>query len=144
MSIKQGHQRHLNLQNLFRSSNKAQVPKSFQSKNLRAACFWIGEYWSTVCITLQPETGENKTRSYLVSYISGCCNGAVSCLQSIANSIMTKQNATANQILRPLKAVLPPVTQEEFDRYGTLNTDDLVKKVKDTLSQFSISQRCVI
>ena len=64
-------------------------------------------------------------------------------LQSIANSIMTKQNASANQILRPLKAVLPPVTQEEFDRYGTLNTDDLVKKVKDTLSQFSISQRYI-
>ena len=69
-------------------------------------------------------------------------HGLVS-FQSIANSIMTKQNASANQILRPLKAVLPPVTQEEFDRYGTLNTDDLVKKVKDTLSQFSISQRYI-
>ncbi len=55
---------------------------------------------------------------------------------------MTKQqNQAGNAAMRPLKAVLPPVTQEEFDRYGTLNTDDLVKKVKDCLSQFSISQR---
>ncbi|ESO97742.1 hypothetical protein LOTGIDRAFT_59992, partial [Lottia gigantea] len=31
--------------------------------------------------------------------------------------------------------------QEEFDNYANVNTDDLVKKVKDTLSQYSISQR---
>ena len=61
-------------------------------------------------------------------------------MQSIANSLMTKTNAPMNH-QRPLKAVLPPISQEEFDRYATINTDELVKQVKDTLSQFSISQR---
>ena len=42
---------------------------------------------------------------------------------------------------KPLRAVLPPITQEEFDRYANMNTDELVKKVKETLSQYSISQR---
>ncbi|ELT91709.1 hypothetical protein CAPTEDRAFT_49550, partial [Capitella teleta] len=31
--------------------------------------------------------------------------------------------------------------QEEFDRYGVIDTEDLVRQVKDMLSQFSISQR---
>jgi homeobox protein cut-like len=43
--------------------------------------------------------------------------------------------------LKPLKCVLPPVSQEQFDKYANINTDDLVKKVKDLLSKFSISQR---
>lgn len=60
-------------------------------------------------------------------------------MQSIANSLMTRPQSQNSQ--RPLRAVLPPITQEQFDRYSNINTDDLVKKVKDTLSQFSISQR---
>ncbi len=40
-----------------------------------------------------------------------------------------------------LKCVLPPVSQDQFDRYAFINTDELVKKVKDLLSKFSISQR---
>lgn len=60
-------------------------------------------------------------------------------MQSIANSLMAKTPSSTPQ--RPLKAVLPPITQEEFDQFSTVNTDDLVKKVKDTLSQYSISQR---
>ena len=55
-------------------------------------------------------------------------------MQSIANSLLTKTN-------RPLRAVLPPITQEQVDRYSNVNTDDLVRRVKDTLSQYSISQR---
>ena len=42
---------------------------------------------------------------------------------------------------KPLKCVLPPVSQEQFDKYASINTDDLVRKVKDLLSKFSISQR---
>lgn len=61
-------------------------------------------------------------------------------MQSIANSLMTKGNQS-NTAQRPLKAVLPPISQEEFDKYSNINTDDLVKRVKETLSQFSISQR---
>lgn len=61
-------------------------------------------------------------------------------MQSIANSLMAKSQGTA-QSPRPLRAVLPPITQEEFDHYSNINTDELVKQVKETLSQYSISQR---
>ena len=33
------------------------------------------------------------------------------------------------------------VMQEQIDRYSEINTDDLVRRVKDALSQYSISQR---
>ncbi|CAG0895356.1 unnamed protein product, partial [Darwinula stevensoni] len=42
---------------------------------------------------------------------------------------------------RPLKAILPPITQQQFDQYQNLNTEDIVKKIKEQLSQYSISQR---
>ena len=42
---------------------------------------------------------------------------------------------------KPLKSVLPPVSQEQFDKYSFINTEDLVKRVKDLLSKYSISQR---
>jgi len=35
--------------------------------------------------------------------------------------------ASPNQ--RPLKAVLPPITQQQFDQYNNLNTEDIVRKV---------------
>ncbi|XP_014670770.1 PREDICTED: homeobox protein cut-like, partial [Priapulus caudatus] len=60
-------------------------------------------------------------------------------MQSIANSLMQQQMALPAQ--RPLKAVLPPVTQEQFDKYGTLNTEEIVRQIKEQLSQYSISQR---
>ena len=61
-------------------------------------------------------------------------------MQSIANSLMSK-NALPSHSTRPLRAVLPPITQEQFDKYSNVNTDELVKQVKETLSQYSISQR---
>lgn len=61
-------------------------------------------------------------------------------MQSIANSLMAK-NSLQGHPNRPLRAVLPPISQEQFDRYSTINTDELVKQVKETLSQYSISQR---
>lgn len=81
----------------------------------------------------------------------------------------TPSVASPNQ--RPLKAVLPPITQQQFDQYNNLNTEDIVRrvrhklvsagrstcgtpnltedgpfvlsllKVKEQLSQYSISQR---
>ena len=42
---------------------------------------------------------------------------------------------------KQIKCVLPPVSQEQFDKYSLINTDDLVKRVKDLLSKYSISQR---
>ena len=40
-----------------------------------------------------------------------------------------------------LKTALPPITQQQFDRYSHLNTDDVVRRIKEILSQYSISQR---
>lgn len=64
-------------------------------------------------------------------------------MASITNSLIsqppTQPHHTTSQ--RPLKAVLPPITQQQFDLYNNLNTEDIVKKVKEQLSQYSISQR---
>ncbi|XP_067138284.1 homeobox protein cut-like 1 isoform X4 [Centruroides vittatus] len=64
-------------------------------------------------------------------------------MQSITNSLLSQSSVpnlpTPPQ--RPAKAVLPPITQQQFDQYNNLNTEDIVKKVKEQLSQYSISQR---
>ncbi|KAF5286462.1 hypothetical protein FQR65_LT02229 [Abscondita terminalis] len=64
-------------------------------------------------------------------------------MASITNSLISQppshQHHPTSQ--RPLKAVLPPITQQQFDMYNNLNTEDIVKKVKEQLSQYSISQR---
>lgn len=64
-------------------------------------------------------------------------------MASITNSLIsqppTQPHHTTSQ--RPLKAVLPPITQQQFDVYNNLNTEEIVKKVKEQLSQYSISQR---
>ena len=61
-------------------------------------------------------------------------------MQNIANSLMNRSQL-GSPCNKPLKAVLPPITQEEFDNFANINTEDLVKQVKETLSQYSISQR---
>ncbi|XP_059177157.1 homeobox protein cut-like 1 isoform X2 [Physella acuta] len=68
------------------------------------------------------------------------CLSPLQRMQNIANSLTSRPNAGMPNA-KPLRAVLPPITQEEFDRYANMNTDELVKKVKETLSQYSISQR---
>lgn len=64
-------------------------------------------------------------------------------MASITNSLMSQspvqQHHSSPQ--RPLKAVLPPITQQQFDMYNNLNTEDIVRRVKEALSQYSISQR---
>ena len=62
-------------------------------------------------------------------------------MQSIAKSLMIKSQLQQQQQQQPLRAVLPPVTQEDFDKHPNINTDELVKQIKENLSQFSISQR---
>jgi len=47
----------------------------------------------------------------------------------------------AQSSLKLLKAVLPPISQEQFDAYSFLDTDELVASVRDLLGQHSISQR---
>lgn len=68
------------------------------------------------------------------------CLSPLQRMQNIANSLTSRPNMGMPSH-KPLKAVLPPITQEQFDKYSNINTDELVKKVKETLSQYSISQR---
>lgn len=64
-------------------------------------------------------------------------------MASITNSLISQPPAQPHHTTtqRPLKAVLPPITQQQFDLYNNLNTEEIVKKVKEQLSQYSISQR---
>uniref|UniRef100_A0A182PJ40 DNA-binding protein SATB n=1 Tax=Anopheles epiroticus TaxID=199890 RepID=A0A182PJ40_9DIPT len=64
-------------------------------------------------------------------------------MASITNSLITQPPVTPHHTTqqRPLKAILPPITQQQFDLYNNLNTEDIVRRVKESLSQYSISQR---
>lgn len=64
-------------------------------------------------------------------------------MASITNSLLTQpiQAPHQPQQNRPNKAVLPPITQQQFDMYSNLNTEDIVSRIKEALSQYSISQR---
>lgn len=64
-------------------------------------------------------------------------------MASITNSLISQPPSQPHHSTpqRPLKAILPPITQQQFDLYNNLNTEDIVKKVKEQLSQYSISQR---
>lgn len=64
-------------------------------------------------------------------------------MASITNSLITQAPMPNhhNTPQRPLKAVLPPITQQQFDMFNNLNTEDIVRRVKEALSQYSISQR---
>uniref|UniRef100_A0A8D9A1I2 DNA-binding protein SATB n=1 Tax=Cacopsylla melanoneura TaxID=428564 RepID=A0A8D9A1I2_9HEMI len=64
-------------------------------------------------------------------------------MASITNALISQPSTPHHHssAQRPLKAVLPPITQQQFDQYNNLNTEDIVRRVKEQLSQFSISQR---
>uniref|UniRef100_T1GSG3 Homeobox protein cut-like n=1 Tax=Megaselia scalaris TaxID=36166 RepID=T1GSG3_MEGSC len=64
-------------------------------------------------------------------------------MASITNSLLTQPIQAPHQPHqnRPNKAVLPPITQQQFDMYSNLNTEDIVSRIKEALSQYSISQR---
>jgi len=64
-------------------------------------------------------------------------------MASITNSLITQPPVTPHHSTpqRPTKAVLPPITQQQFDMFNNLNTEDIVRRVKEALSQYSISQR---
>lgn len=61
-------------------------------------------------------------------------------MASITNSLISQPSTpthhAANQ--RPLKAVLPPITQQQFDLYNNLNTEDIVKRVRDIVSAIQV------
>ncbi|XP_076348050.1 homeobox protein cut-like 1 [Tachypleus tridentatus] len=64
-------------------------------------------------------------------------------MQSITNSLLSQSSMTntSSALQMPTKAVLPPITQQQFDQYINLNTENIVKNVKEELNQYSISQR---
>lgn len=64
-------------------------------------------------------------------------------MASITNALISQPSTPHHHSpsQRPLKAVLPPITQQQFDQFNNLNTEEIVRKVKEQLSQFSISQR---
>lgn len=52
-------------------------------------------------------------------------------MASITNSLISQPSTPTHHATtqRPLKAVLPPITQQQFDMYNNLNTEDIVKRV---------------
>lgn len=76
-------------------------------------------------------------------YSSSAAASPLQRMASITNSLISQPPSQPHHTTsqRPLKAVLPPITQQQFDIYNNLNTEDIVKKVKEQLSQYSISQR---
>lgn len=75
-----------------------------------------------------------------VPYSTPECVSPLQRMQNIANSLMSRPHL-GMAAAKPLRAVLPAITQEQFDKYANISTDDLVKQIKETLSQYSISQR---
>jgi homeobox protein cut-like len=57
-------------------------------------------------------------------------------MASITNSLISQPSTPTHHSpsQRPLKAVLPPITQQQFDMFNNLNTEDIVKKVSQILS----------
>merc|ERR1719278_1374624 len=62
-------------------------------------------------------------------------------MASITNSLVTQPMPSQSMNAMKMKAVLPPITQQQFDHFSHLNTDDVVRRIKEILSQYSISQR---
>ncbi|CAG0879605.1 unnamed protein product [Cyprideis torosa] len=71
------------------------------------------------------------------------CASPLQRMQNITNALITQQTVAPISLStqRPNRPVLPPITQQQFDKYQTLNTEEVVRRVKEQLSQFSISQR---
>ena len=67
-------------------------------------------------------------------------------MASITNSLVSQSppisfSSGGGGAQRPLRNTLPPISQQQFDRYSHVNTDDTVRRIKEILSQYSISQR---
>ena len=55
-------------------------------------------------------------------------------MASITNSLVSQPNMTGGgHGNRPLRAVLPPITQQQFDQFSHLNTDETVRRVSGQL-----------
>jgi len=85
--------------------------------------------------TTATSTAAAAAAAAAVAAATGGNNGGVASplqrIASITNSLMSQpSNPTLPQVTqRPMKAILPPITQQQFDTYQNLNTEDIVKKV---------------
>ena len=54
-------------------------------------------------------------------------------MASITNSLVTQPPLSGgNHGNRPMRAILPPITQQQFDQFSHLNTDETVRRVRHT------------
>lgn len=133
--------------------------EDMKDKETEEAMRHAGSAFSLVRPKLEPGTNQPQTGSTASSplgnsilppamtptddFTSSAAASPLQRMASITNSLIsqppTQTHHSPSQ--RPLKAVLPPITQQQFDLYNNLNTEDIVKKVKEQLSQYSISQR---
>ena len=81
--------------------------------------------------TLFPSGGPPGTPEDIAAAASGVSLSPLQRMASITNSLVT-QNSMAGgggHGNRPLRAVLPPITQQQFDQFSHLNTDETVRRV---------------
>ena len=82
--------------------------------------------------TLFPSGGPPGTPEDIAAAASGVSLSPLQRMASITNSLVT-QNSMAGgggHGNRPLRAVLPPITQQQFDQFSHLNTDETVRRVR--------------
>jgi homeobox protein cut-like len=70
--------------------------------------------------------------------------GSLSPLQrmaSITNSLVSQPNLSSQsgQPHRTHRAILPPITQQQFDRFQHLNTDDVVRRVSGVTLLYTVA-----
>ena len=78
--------------------------------------------------------------SGLFPAVDGDIVGSLSPLQrmaSITNSLVSQPPMPGQPpINRPNRASLPPITQQQFDRFSHLNTDEVVRRVRSTVPNY--------
>ena len=62
-------------------------------------------------------------------------------MASITNSLVTQPPLSGGpgHGNRPMRAILPPITQQQFDQFSHLNTDETVRRVRHTSQTLYIS-----
>lgn len=117
---------------------------SYINNNNRTArnnYLYINQYNCDSCVNLfvfigQPTGSGNSPLNSILppTTVDDFSTSSASPLQrmaSITNSLISQPSTPSHHSpsQRPLKAVLPPITQQQFDQFNNLNTEDIVKKV---------------
>uniref|UniRef100_A0A914VAC1 DNA-binding protein SATB n=1 Tax=Plectus sambesii TaxID=2011161 RepID=A0A914VAC1_9BILA len=88
-------------------------------------------------------SGSSECSSRCSTRDKSACNSLVK-LEQLANSTPTSNNPTHPLFSSPTlrtKTGLTPITQEQFEAFAHLDTEDIVRQIKDYLSTNSVSQR---